>query len=185
MNTLSFWLKRHTRRFSSDETGNIAIEATIVLPIMFWAYLSLFSIFDAYRQYTVSQKAAYTISDLISRQTTPIDNDFLDSSRALFDMLTRSSNRPSIRLTILKYDEDSDSYEVQWSKVRGSFGALDNEDVDDWHNKLPVMPDQENVIVFESVAEFDPLLDTGLENRTISNFVFTRPRYAPQVLWQD
>lgn len=185
MTRISCFTKRWVHRFASDQSGNVAIEATIILPIMFWAYLSMFSIFDAYRQYTVSQKAAYTISDLISRQTTPIDDTFLDSSRALFEMLTRSIDEPSMRLTIVKYDEADDSYTVQWSKVRGSFGELVDENIENWHDRLPVMPDQENVIVLETQTQYDPPFDTGLENRTIKNFVFTRPRYAPQVLWQN
>jgi hypothetical protein len=28
-------------------------------------------------------------------------------------------------------------------------------------------------------------MDIGLGNRKIDNFVFTRPRYAPQVIWDD
>jgi len=185
MTRISFFAKRWASRFASDQSGNVAIEATIILPIMFWAYLSMFSIFDAYRQYTVSQKAAYTISDLISRQTTPIDDAFMDSSRALFEMLTRSIDEPSMRLTIVKYNEADNSYTVQWSEVRGSFGALVDENIENWHDRLPVMPDQENVIVLETQSQYDPPFDTGLENRTIKNFVFTRPRYAPQVLWQN
>ena len=95
MQTLSVSLRNRLGRFTSDQDANVAIEATIILPIMFWAYLTMFSIFDAYRQYTESQKAAYTISDLISRQTTPLDDAFIDSTRELFDTMTRTIDRPS------------------------------------------------------------------------------------------
>lgn len=183
MQTLAVSLKNRLRRFASEEDGNIAIEATIIMPIMFWAYLTMFSIFDAYRQYTESQKAAYTISDLISRQTTPIDDAFIDSTRELFDTMTRTIDRPSIRVTIVKYDLETDDYTVEWSKSRGSFVNLDDAAIADWDSKLPVMPDEENVIIFETQSTYDPPFNLALETRTINNFVFTRPRYAPQVCW--
>ena len=183
MQTLSVSLRKRLGRFASDQDANVAIEATIILPVMFWAYLTMFSIFDAYRQYTESQKAAYTISDLISRQTTPLDAAFIDSTRELFDTMTRTIDRPSVRVTIVKYDLDTDDYTVEWSESRGSFLALDDADIADWDSRLPVMPDEENVIIFETLSTYDPPFNTGLENQTISNFVFTRPRYAPQVCW--
>lgn len=185
MQTVSTYFNNRLHRFKSDQEGSVAIEAVIILPILFWAYLSMFAIFDAYRQYTVNQKAAYTISDLMSRQTNPIDIDFLDSSRALFDMLTRSKEESSMRLTVVIYDEASDSFSVRWSKHRGSFTALEDVNVASWHDKLPVMPDQENVIIVETQSSYDPPFNTGLEDRVIKNFVFTRPRYAPQILWQN
>ena len=185
MQTLSVSLRNRLGRFTSDQDANVAIEATIILPIMFWAYLTMFSIFDAYRQYTESQKAAYTISDLISRQTTPLDDAFIDSTRELFDTMTRTIDRPSVRVTIVKYDEETDDYTVMWSEARGSFPVLDDQAIADWDDRLPVMPDEENVIVFETMSTYDPPFNTGLENRTISNFVFTRPRYAPQVCWLE
>jgi hypothetical protein len=185
MKTVSAIIQQRLTRFNRDQDGNIAIEAAIILPVLFWAYLTMFSIFDSYRQYTVSQKAAYTIADLVSRQNGDVDSEFLDGSQALFEMLTRSIDEPSMRLTVVKYDEDSNEYSVNWSKTRGdSFGELTTEMVKNWHNILPVMPDQEVVVVLETQTEYDPPFNIGLEQRTIKNFVFTRLRYAPNICWE-
>ena len=63
--------------------------------------------------------------------------------------------------------------------------ALSNEAIQALRDDLPVMPDNETVVVVETFVRYDPPFNTGLTNREIHNFVFTRPRYAPQVLWND
>lgn len=173
-------------RFARDEEGAIAIEAVIILPVLFWTYLALFSIFDAYRHYAISQKAAYTIADMISRETNPIDDTYLDGTREALRYLANAVQEDTaVRVTSLRYDADTDEYQSDWSQTRGWITALANSDVQNWHDRVPVMPDGERVIVVETWIKYDPPFNTGLENREIRNFVFTRPRYAPQVLWDD
>ncbi len=169
------------RRFRSEQSGNIAIEAAILLPIMIWGYLAMFTIFDTYRQYTTQQKAAYTISDLISRQATPLDADFIDGSHELFRSLTRSITEPGLRVTIAKYDLVLEEYQVIWSRTRGGMVALTSQDIANWSNRLPVLPQDDQIIIVETSSLYPPAFDIGLGLRTINNFVFTRPRYASQV----
>jgi hypothetical protein len=169
------------RRFRSEQSGNIAVEAAILLPIMIWGYLAMFTIFDTYRQYTTQQKAAYTVSDLISRQATPLDADFIDGSHELFRSLTRSLTEPGLRVTIAKYDLVLEEYRVIWSRTRGGMVALTSQDIANWSNRLPVLPQDDQIIIVETSSLYPPAFDIGLGLRTINNFVFTRPRYASQV----
>ena len=171
-------------RFRRSEDGNVAIEAMIILPLVFWAYLGMFSIFDTYRQYTNNQKATYTISDMISRQVSPLDATFVDGARSLFDELTRTITESNLRISVVQYDTASGSYEVVWSQVRGStFNSLTSADVSGWHDRLPVMPDDDQIIVVETRTLHEPVFDLGLATRNIDNFVFTRPRYAKQLCY--
>ena len=55
--------------FARREDGVIALEAMIMMPLLFWTFLALFSIFDTFRIYAANQKAAFTVSDAISRET--------------------------------------------------------------------------------------------------------------------
>lgn len=169
------------RRFRDEQSGNVAIEAVILVPIMIWGYMAMFSIFDTYRQYTAQQKAAYTISDLISRQATPLDADFLDGSHELFQTLTRSIGETGLRVTVAKYDLNIQEYQVVWSRTRGGMIALASQDIADWSDRLPVLPQDDQIIIVETTALFDPVYELGLGLKTINNFVFTRPRYATQV----
>ena len=157
----------------------------IMLPLLFWAFLSMFSIFDAFRQYSINQKVAYTIGDMISRQTSPIDAKYLEGAQKLFDYLTFARGDSALRVTSVLYDADSDSYKSDWSKTRGAVLPAGQTEVTAWYSRLPVMPADERVMVVETWKDYTAPFATGLEKRTISNFVFTRPRYAPQVLWSD
>jgi hypothetical protein len=167
--------------FLRREDGTIAIEAMIIMPMMFWTFLALFSIFDTYRMYGLNQKASYTIADAVSRETLPIDNDYVDGVHEMFEYLASSQGNTAMRISQVRYDADGDKFYKDWSTTRGNLVALTNADVVDWQDRLPNMVDEERVIIVETVTTFDPPFNTGLEQREIVNFVFTRPRYAPRV----
>lgn len=171
--------------FGRREDGTIAIEAMIIMPMMFWTFLSVFSIFETFRNYSIHQKAAFTIGDSISRETAPIDTAYIEGSLQLYEYLSRSQGKSALRVTSLVYDAAGDRFFRDWSKTAGSVVELTNEDVRDWGTKLPVMPDNERVMLVETWSEYDPPFATGLEQREIKNFVFTRPRFAPRVCWEQ
>lgn len=183
MRSLRF-LSRKLAGFKSEERGSIAVEAVIILPMLFWTYLALYATFHSYRTYAVNQKAAYTIGDMISRETNPIDAAYLDGTRSLLMYLTNGrSDDTSVRVTIVRYDADSETYLREWSQAKGYATSATDEEVAGWDARLPVMSDNERIIVVETYLQYDPPFDTGLAQREVRNFVFTKPRYAPQVLW--
>ncbi|MFG6564758.1 TadE/TadG family type IV pilus assembly protein [Sulfitobacter sp. 1A13421] len=172
-------------RFKGREDGSIAVETVIMLPLMFWAYLAMYSTFDTFRMYNLNQTAAYTLGDAISRETQAIDADYLRGMQQLLEYLTRGTGQTALRVSSIWYDQTNDRYHADWSQVRGTVQPLTSDDVRDWHDKLPVMPNNERVTLVETWRDFEPLFKTGLERRDIHNFVFTRPRYAPRTVWSD
>ena len=171
-------------RFARAEDGSIAIETVIIIPMLFWAYLAMFATFDAYRAYSLNQKASYTISDMISRETTPIDSDYVDGLRTLHAYLVDEAlGDVSVRITSVSYDADNDVFARDWSQSRGGYQPLDNADVENWHERLPVMADGERLTVVETWVDYVPPFKTGLGQREIRSFVFTKPRYADRVLY--
>lgn len=171
--------------FLRREDGTIALEATIVMPLLFWTYLSMFSIFDAFRMYSIHQKAAFTLGDAISRETVPIDDEYLDGALDLYEYLSRSEGQTNIRVSSVWYDAGANVFNTDWSETRGPIAQLTSADTQQWHAKIPVLVDNEHVIIVETWATYDPPFNTGLEEREIRNMVFTRPRYATCVLWYE
>ena len=169
--------------FWRREDGNLAIEAMIIFPILFWAFLAMIVFFDAYRQHGLNQKAAYTIGDLVSRQSDAIDSDFLEGSRELFDTLIRSSNETSLRVTSVWYDAASDTYMRDWSESDGTEPPATEEEVAGWRDLLPVLPNFESITVVETVSRYEAPFNVGIVSHEIRNFIFTRPRYAPNITW--
>ncbi|GGX52990.1 hypothetical protein GCM10007385_21290 [Tateyamaria omphalii] len=174
------------RTFHDDERGSLAVETVIIIPVLFWAYLSMFAIFDSYRQHSINQKAAYTIGDIISRETTPLDTAYMNGTRDVLAYLTANTEgNVAVRVTSVKYDAENGVYKRDWSQAKGWRPARGDADVSELKTLLPVMPHNEHVMVVETFVKYDPPFATGLQNREIQNFVFTRPRYAPRVLWSD
>ncbi|QUJ78001.1 hypothetical protein KDD17_09230 [Sulfitobacter albidus] len=172
--------------FARDEEGSIALETMIIIPVLFWVYMAMFSIFDAYRQYALHQKAAYTIGDMVSRETAAIDNDYLDGMHALFDTMTRDPQDSTLRVSLVYYDAGSNTIKLDWSQTRGTLmPQLSEDDVTNIKGQLPNMVDAERVLLVETWANYEPPFKTGLERRVIDNFVFTRPRYAPQIVFDN
>lgn len=179
-------LSARLRRFREDETGSIAVETILIIPMIFWVYLTIFSIFDAYRNHSINQKAAYTIGDIISRETTPLDKSYMNGLREFLAYLTANeATDVAIRVTSVRYDAVNDVYKRDWSRRRGWVSALDNTAVAALKDDLPVMPHNERVMVVETFSRYEAPFNTGLSDHEIHNFVFTRPRYAPRVLWSN
>lgn len=175
--------------FARDEEGVIAIEAMIIMPMMFWTFMSLFSIFDAFQTYAVNQKAAYTIGDAVSRETQPLDAAYIDGMWKLFDFLALTREPSALRVTSLMYD--GNKYAVDWSQTRGNITQLSSASIGGnaasvsyWEDRLPVIPTGERLMLVETWDHYDPPFATGIEQTVIRNFVYTRPRYAPRVCWQ-
>ncbi|MFK7876578.1 MAG: TadE/TadG family type IV pilus assembly protein [Paracoccaceae bacterium] len=170
--------------FRREERGSTAVETVIMLPLLFWTWLALFATFHAFRTYAINQKAAYTIGDMISRETNPLDASYMIGAKDLLQYLTAGAPGDlALRVTAVQYDAASDTYVRAWSQAEGYLGAASKTEVESWKSRLPIMPDGEFVMVVETHLRYDPPFNTGLINREIKNFVFTKPRYAPQVLF--
>lgn len=172
------------RRFKRDTRGSGTVEFAIICPILFWAYSANYVFFDGYRQSAINLKAAYTVGDLISRETQIITPDYIDSMYSLSQLLTRAESPMSMRITVIRWDEEDDQYYLDWSQARGTVVELQQADIVDLAERLPVMPDEERVIVVETWNTWTPVVWTGMRERQLDNFIFTRPRFAPQVVFQ-
>ncbi|WP_205123522.1 TadE/TadG family type IV pilus assembly protein [Marimonas lutisalis] len=169
--------------FAAETRGSVTVEAVIMLPALFWAYCALYTFFDAYRYTGAAHKAAFTVSDAMSRETNPINDDYLDTTHELLGFLTRSGNPHRLRVTVVRYDEQTDDHYVEWSQTRGPISGITAQDASDWDDKLPGMVDEERLIVVETWTDYQPPFNIGLSESTIQTFVFTRPRFAPQLLY--
>jgi len=178
-------LRNGIKAFWRDSSGNVTIEFVLVMPILFWAFMATYVFFDGYRQSTVNLKAAYAIGDLISRETDAVNDAYVDSMYELYKLMVRARTETKMRITIVRFDQQDDRYYVDWSKERGYGTVRDNESIKGITSELPVMPDNERVILIETRNKFVPLFNVGMKNKQLKNMIFTRPRFAPQVVWED
>ena len=173
------------RAFRDDARGSVSVEFALIMPFLFWAFGASYVYFDGYRQSSVNLKAAFTIGDMISRETDPLNDAYMDSMYNLLNLMTRTPSDTTLRVTVVRWDEDDDRYYFDWSQTRGAVLPMTDADVIQMADKLPVMPDNERVILVETSNSFVPLFNIGMDTLSLDNFVFTRPRFAPQVLWES
>lgn len=170
------------KRFATREEGSIALEALIIIPILFWAILAGYTFFEGYRQSASNVKAAYTIGDLVSRETREINSVYIDSMEDMFALMVRNQADMKMRISLVLYDADSNSHTVSWSAIRGGYTEkLTNADMPEYKDLLPPMSDQSTLILVETSNTFVPPFRVGLDNIELKNFVFTRPRFANNI----
>ncbi len=93
---------------------------------MFWTFLATLAYFDAYKTEAVTQKAALTIADMMSREPNYINTSYVDGAYGLLQFLTPHDPDPEMRMSVLRFhakdsstkDEDYDHFHLVWSEVR-------------------------------------------------------------------
>lgn len=176
---------RLARQFAVDVRGSVSVEVAIILPVLLWAFVAMWVFFDAYKTRSTTEKAAFTISDMLSRETNSIDDTYLTSAKTLFDMLASSDSESGLRVTVISYSIAEQDYVFKWSQVKGNINAMTGADMDDLDGMLPNMSAGETLIIVETTSTYDPPLDVGLGELKMDTFIFTRPRFAPQLVWSS
>lgn len=179
---------RLSRRFSAqlrafrDETkGTVSVEAAIMFPLLLWGFVAMFTFYDAYRQVSIGQKAAFTISDMISRETNSLDDTYIDNALDLFDYLTSATVESSMRISVIYYNNADADYYIGWSKARGTPVPLTDAVIQAWVDVLPVLPESEALILVETWSDYSAPFNVGLDDTDLENFIFTSPRFASQL----
>jgi len=173
------------RRFRRDDAGSVLVEAVMVLPTMFWVVLAMFVYWDAYKSINTVQKAAYTVSDTISRLQTDVDGAYLTGLHGVMNYLLDAGQTARMRVTSVTWDEYDDRFEVLWSYSPGaSMITLDTDTLQAYASLIPAMTDGDTVVVVEAAVDYTPAFDVGLTDTTIEQFVVTRPR-AGRVCFVD
>lgn len=193
-------LAHRIRRFRDQEDGLVMTEFLIMLPLLIWGFIALFVYWDAFRTVNAAQKAAYSVSDLISRQN-EVDTTFINGMQTVTEYLVADSPGVRIRITSVKYKEDDDRLYILFSRSPGNkMPRLTNSDINDpsFRDRIPLMANQDSVVIVETEVDYIPgewsfrksltpnndpesgrwlFIDVGIPASTFRNFVVTRPRY--------
>lgn len=169
-------------RFSRDNRGSITVEAMLVLPLWIWGYTMSYQFFDAFREQSVNLRAAYTISDMISREADAVGPNYIDDLHDMFDYLTRTNHPTWIRVSSVYYDTSAKVYKRYWSySTSTDHPAHTDSTIKTETARLPNMLIGETVVLVETGMLYEPVLNVGLADMWYTNFIPTRPRFAAKV----
>lgn len=172
-------------RFRDDDGGTMVLEATLVLPMMLWAFLGLYTYWDAYRAATTIQKASYAISDMISREQRPVNAAYIEGMRQVMDAMIAPELNSEIRVTSVEWSGVREQFEVLWSRESGtSLPALTTATLQQKADQIPDMNDGDTIMLVETWVDYEPMLDVGITDKRFEQFIVTRPRYSPKIVYQ-
>ena len=175
---------RKASRILRREDGTAPVEAVLIAPLLIWWLLAAFQYFDAFREKNANQKAAFAISDLISRETAEIDTAYIERMERVFDYLTLSRGESWIRVTSVYYDADDGAYRQVWSVATKGRKPHNDVSIAMEANRIPVLPEGDTIILVETSTDYRPFFRIGLSAAALNNFVTVRPRYASQVVFE-
>ena len=180
------YIMNKIRKFARDEGGTAVIETVVIFPMLVWAVVAMAVFFDAYRIRSVNLKAAYTISDMLSRENPIVDSNYINGLKTMYDFLVASKSPTWIRVTLVQFetndpdDPNDDEYIFKWSKASGgSVPDLNQTTLSEVEPDIPIMGDGDSVIIVETHMRYQPAFDVGLKPYDLDNVIVTRPRFAP------
>lgn len=187
-------LKNRAVAFLRDEDGLILVEALIMLPLLIWALVAMFIYWDVFRTINITQKAAYSVADLLSRQRTDIKVDFANGLQKVVNFLTPGGHPVRVRITSIECVSTTGTQKCTSSagtlKLLFSFSpenkvpALTQAQIQPWKSvKIPSMKHGESLFVVETEVQFKTQIQTVLagflinvQDNTFGEFIVTRPR---------
>jgi len=173
------------RKFRGAEDGSLSVEAVLMFPLLVWALAGSYVFFDGYRSKAVNLKAAYTISDILSRETGYVTPSYMTNLYTLQERLTYSRTSTSLRLTVISFDSNTEQFTVRWSEATGSVQPLTTELLQNLTERLPLIPSGEVVVLVQNWVNYQPAFRNMFSPINFENFVVTRPRFAPQLCWNS
>lgn len=199
MVTLIYKLVVHWRKqvslcvqnFKRSESGVLSVEAVLMMPMLFFALTAMFIFFDLYKVRNTAAKAGYTIADMLSRETFPINQTYLNDARSVFSFLARSDDSTRLRVSLVRCasncEDDDRVLVLDWSKTSGGFMPLDSADLlqPNYLSRIPTLPLGGRIVLVESEVEYNPIFNVGIGQLTFKDTIATRLRFAPRLCWES
>jgi hypothetical protein len=189
-------LKQRAGAFLRDEDGLVLAEGLIMLPLLIWGLVAMFIYWDVFRTINATQKAAYSIADLLSRQKNTIPLAYANGLQNVMDFLTPGGHPVKMRITSFECVSTVDpktctpttgTYKLLFSfSPKGKVTDLMTEaEIQNWRaTRIPTLNNGDSIFVVETTVEYKAQLQTavagmmiGVNDNTFGQFIFTRPRH--------
>lgn len=174
------------KKFARTERGTVSLEAVLAFPMLIWILTAMFVFYDAFKTYNVSQKAAYSIGDMLSREEfKEIDCTYMSRMADLYDWLAHSEGDNRIVVSVIEREFNSvtlqEETRLYWS--RHADCTIAHTDLSDIEDRLPGLALGEQLILVEGYQAWEPAFNVGLPGFTFYQTAVQRPRFAPKLEW--
>ena len=189
-------LPQRFRSYLRDEDGLILAEGLIMMPLLIWALVAMFIYWDVFRTINMTQKAAYSVADLLSRQKTTIPLAYANGLQNVMNFLTPGGHPVKMRITSFECNAPTGAktcspttgphkFFFSYSSQNKVTTLMTQTTIQNWKaTKIPTLNNGESVFVVETTVEYKAQLQTalagllvGVQNNTFGEFIVTRPRH--------
>ncbi len=182
---------RGFRGLLTEQRGSLSVEAAMIVPLLVWAIVAMFTFFHAYKAQNAAVRANYTISDILSRQTDEIGFDYLRGLHNVYQYMTFTQTEGTwLRVSVVtcksSCDKTTRNLDMVWSHGTNGARDMDNGDISFWEPQVPWLPKGDVVILVETSSQYKPLFPnflTTFQERAIVSHSVTRPRFVSQLVW--
>ncbi|PWE30524.1 hypothetical protein DDZ14_15315 [Maritimibacter sp. 55A14] len=183
----------YLRWFAFETRGIMAVEAALMMPVLAFFYMALYTWFDAQKNYGQSLKASYTVSDIIARHRQAMTPEFIDGLDTALNALDTTPGDPWLRVSLVTYNKQkAPNYFVLWSYASDGNDPLTQQQVVDMQpEEIPAMSDDDIVLLTETFITYEPIFNLGFDlgywktpefgNQTWDIKFATRPRFVSQM----
>ncbi|MXU64996.1 TadE/TadG family type IV pilus assembly protein [Oceanomicrobium pacificus] len=191
MRVMRAYMVSRLAAFRADERATMTVEFCISFPLLMVWFLGSFVFWDGFRSRSHSAKAAYTVSDILSRYSSVSDANLDELYSLQQKMLPRSHNSTALRMTSICFREGADpfsntddEYFVVWSEGRGIAQPMKQSEIP--FAIIPAMSDGDSIVLTESWAPWRPLVDwVGISDMVWESHLVTRPRFVELIAHKD
>ena len=177
---------KYFRKFAKSENGTLSMEAVICFPLLLWAFVATFVFFDIFYARNVNMKAAYTIADALSRESEAVNDAYMGGMEDMLTFLIKGQHQSRMRITTVVYDQVHDEFEVEWSYASDDgWSQHTSQTLLDYWDQIPPLAKGDTAIIVETEIAYMPMMNVGIPPLTMSDFVVTRPRFGPQLVWEQ
>lgn len=185
-------LRRLLGRFLHRSDGIVLHEFIIALPVFVFATLGVYSYWDAYRSLNTAEKAAYAISDLITRETRTVSEAYVTGLHDVMEYMMGNDMPVQMRITSITYSGVRSRYEVIWSRSPyAELPQLTTTSLQALVPNLPVVSDGDSLILVEARVQFTPSVAQApafnmyVGETEFDLFIPTRPRFLSKICLQN
>jgi len=181
-------------KFRSDQKGSLSVEAVFAFTMLLWAATGTYTFFDVYKAQNASYRANYTISDMLSRETDSIGTAYMNGMFKVYRYMTKADvNNSWIRISQVQCLDDCDDgdareLEMEWSHGANGARDLTAADFAFYNNLIPLLAQSDRLVLVETSMLYSSPFSSSLvsfPDRDLVSHVVTRPRFAPQLIWDD
>jgi hypothetical protein len=166
-----------------------------MLPLLIWGMVAMFIYWDVFRTINQTQKAAYAVADLLSRQKNVIPIAYANGLQNIMDFLTPGGHPVKMRITSFECvaptapntcNSAAGSYKLlfSYSPANKVADLMSEPEIQNWKStKIPSLNNGDSVFVVETTVAFKAQLQTaiagmmvGVTDNTFGQFIVTRPR---------